>query len=114
MADITLITKRGDDRTSLLVQLTRGDLTHPDLSGISLANIEFHRKDLTTGVVSSDPASAVIAPATDAIVRYDPTTADVATVKNQVVEVEVTHLDGKIETFPVCDTFKWNIVGDLA
>lgn len=114
MADITLITKRGDTKTSLLVQLVRGDSTIPDLTGIALSGIKFHLKDVTTGAVVSVDASAVVAPATAAIVRYDPVAGDVVAVKNRVVEVEVTHLDSKIETFPICDTFKWNIVPDIA
>lgn len=114
MANITLTTKRGDDRTSILVQLTRGDGTHPDLTGVPLSQIKFHFKDLDTTLVTAVNASAIVGDETDAIVRYDPTTADVENVKNQVVEVQVTHLDGKFETFPVCDTFRWNIVKDLA
>ena len=114
MSNIVHTTKRGDDRTSLLVQLVRGDGTKPDLSGIALADIQFHRKNLTTGIIVSTPASAVVGAATDAIVRYDPTVADVADVKSQSVEVEVKHLDGKFETFPVCDKFLWNIVEDIA
>jgi len=114
MADITLTTKRGDTTTALLVQLTRGDGTHPDLTGLGLSAIQFHRKDLADGSVASGAASAIVGAATDAVVRYDPTPTDVAAVKDQEVEVEVTHLDSTVETFPVCDRFRWNIIPDIA
>ena len=114
MADIILNTKRGDDGTSLLVQLTRADGSHPNLTGLALSAIQFHRKNRETGVVISSAASAVVGDPLLAIVRYDPTPTDVLTVKDQEVEVEVTRLDGKKETFPVCDNYFWNIVPDIA
>lgn len=107
-------TKRGDRKTSLLLQLKRGDGTLPDLTGLTTADIRIHLKDRATKVVTQGNVSAIVGLATDATVRYDPTAADVLTAREYDIEIQVTHLDGLPETFPTCDQFLWPIIGDLA
>jgi hypothetical protein len=107
-------TKRGDRKTSLLMQLKRGDGTLPDLTGLLTSAIRVHLKDRATKIVTQGNASAIVGLATDATVRYDPTAFDVSMVREYEIEVQVTHLDGLTETFPTCDQFLWPIVGDLA
>lgn len=114
MADVELITKRGDRATAILVQLKRGDGTIVDLTGIPTSSIEFHFEDLDTGTVVTANATTIVAPATDGKVSYSPTASDVANVADKDIEVQVDQGGGITETFPVCDQFIWNIVADIA
>jgi len=114
MAAKPLETKRGDRKTALLFQLQRGDGTIADLTGLVVADIKIHIKNIETGVVTVASVSAIVAPPTDGKVSYNPTTADVANVGEFEIEIQVTHPGGLTETFPVCDRFFWKIVADLA
>ncbi len=109
-----LETKRGDTKTSLLLNLVRGDNSSPDLSGLVEADIKIHIKNVETGAVTASNISAIVSVTDPAQVRYDPTPTDVLNVVKYEIEVQVTHTDAKLETFPVCDKFFWNIVKDLA
>ena len=108
-----LNTTVGDLQTSLFMQLRRGDGTFPDLSGLAVSDVKVHLKNLATKVVKIANISAFV-DASVARVRYDPVPVDVDAVRNYAIEVEVTFLSGKTETFPVCEKWRWNVVAGLA
>ena len=112
MATLTALTPLnttvGDLQTALFMQLRRGDGTFPDLSGLLVSDVKVHLKNLDTKEVKIANISAFVS-APNAQVRYDPVVIDVATARNYDVKVRVTHASGKTETFPVCESWRWNV-----
>ena len=107
-----LNTTVGDTQTALFMQLRRGDGTFPDLSALLVSDVKVHLKDLATKVVKIANISAFV-DASVARVRYDPVTVDVDAVRNYDIKVRVTFASGKTETFPVCESWRWNVIAGL-
>jgi hypothetical protein len=91
--DATFVT--GDDAPSLEVTLER-DGSVIDLSNASRVTFRMAEHPGATPVVD---ASAVIADATDGLVRYDWASDDLADAGQYVAELEVAWNDGTTETF---------------
>lgn len=108
-----LVTKRGDRRTNLRVQLQRGDGTYVKFSNESLtvADIFFHIR-LGTSIRTAN--ATAIDDDQNGGCYLTPTLDMVDTAGTADVEVELRHPDGRYETFPVTDPFTWRIVPDIA
>ncbi len=112
MATLTTLeplnTTVGDLQTSLFMQLRRGDGTFPDLSSLLVSDVKVHLKNLETKEVKIVNISGFVNAAL-ARVRYDPVPIDVAGVRSYDVKVRVEHSPGVTETFPVCESWRWNV-----
>lgn len=116
MATLTSLTPLnttvGDLQTALFMQLRRGDGTFPDLSALVESDVKVHLKNLDTKEVKVVNITAFV-DASVARVRYDPVAIDVASPRSYDVKVRVTHASGKTETFPVCESWRWNVHAGL-
>lgn len=103
--------KRFDTAIALQVQLLRGS-TPVDLTGIALSAIVFRIGGKTA---AREYAATTVDDALGGKVGLTPPTELVAAETTHYVEVRVTFLDGKIQTFPleVADRIIWKVLPSL-
>lgn len=100
--------KQSDTSPAIRATLQDANGTPVNITG---ASVRFHMKSLE-GTLVVDQPMAIVTPSSG-VVRYDWQTVDTDTAGTFVGEIEVTYLDGSVETFPNTGNFAIVITPEL-